>query len=85
MGSQAVLAVMAMAYLIIIIQTGLFFDPHGDNPVDLTQLVHLLLWLIPAVICLGMFLTLHRLSEHPKYLEKIDKTIAQLRDKLKKS
>jgi hypothetical protein len=77
-GLQAVLAVLACICGIVVIQFLLLFPQIGF----VNTLVHVLLWSLPILLCLGIAKMLQDIHDHPQSLEKIEKKITELKNKL---
>jgi hypothetical protein len=72
--------VIAILCIMFVLQTLLFVGPPGLP--DLRNLPVVLLWLIPALVCIGVIITLRQVHDWPAAVEKIDKRIAKLEEKL---
>jgi hypothetical protein len=53
------------------------------GPIELlTTLVFLLLWSIPVLLCVGVIKMLQDIRDHPQSVERLEKRITKLKDKL---
>jgi hypothetical protein len=77
-GFQAVFGILAFICCITAIQFSLLF---GQN-VLLNTLVYVLLWSLPILLCIGMFKTFQDIHDHPQSLERIEKKLTDLKNKL---
>lgn len=80
-GFQGVFAMIAILCMILALQSP-FFMNRDPEFFDLRGLGQLLLWFIPAFLCVAIVWSLQRVADYPKSLEKIDERIAKLRDRL---
>jgi len=80
-GFQAVFLMTAILCMILALQTAFFIKPP-DRMVDARELAQVLLWLLPALICIGIFLGLQKVADYPKSAEEIEQKIAKLKNKL---
>lgn len=81
-GFQAVMLLTAFISVICALQTLLFLKPPGEM-VDVRELVQVLLWLLLAVISIGIFLGFQRVADYPKSAQKLEERIEKLRNKLR--
>lgn len=77
-GFQAVLAILAFICGIVPINFLLFF---GQTDI-LNAFIFVLLWSLPILFCWGIVKMLQDIQGHPQSLEKIDKRITELKNKL---
>jgi hypothetical protein len=76
---------IAILCLMFAVQTGMFLHPEPyayDIFVDYRELAQILLWLIPALVCIGIAVSLQQIADHPKSMEKNERRIAKLKEKL---
>lgn len=79
-GFQGVFLMTAILCMIFALQTAFFIKPP-DQMVDARELAQVLLWLLPALICIGIFLGLQKVADYPKSAEEIEQKIAKLKNK----
>lgn len=80
-GFQGLFAIIAFGFLVLVFQEVLFVtvDPRL---ITIKQIGRFLLWLSPALVCMGFVWALQNVSDYPKSTEKLDERIAKLKDKL---
>jgi hypothetical protein len=80
-GFQGVFLMIAMVCTLFALQTAFFIKPPGEM-VDARGLAQVLLWFLPALLCIGVFVGLQRVADYPKSIEKINDRITTLKNKL---
>jgi membrane protein required for beta-lactamase induction len=81
-GLQAVFVVIAILCIMFVLQTLLFV---GLLDYLTSGLPVVLLWLIPALVCIGVIITLRHVHDWPAAVEKIDKRIPKLEEKFRET
>jgi len=83
-GFQGIFAVLGFLCLILAVQDFVFAVP---NPyvIEVRQILKLILWLLPALVCAGFFWMLQNESDYPKSIEKVEKKIEKLKSRLPKT
>jgi hypothetical protein len=75
---QALFATIAVICGVVALQISLLF---GET-VLLGNLVYVLIWFLPILLCVGIIKLLQDIRDHPKSLEKIETRITKLKKRL---
>jgi H+/gluconate symporter-like permease len=74
---------LVFAVLAVICAVFAWHDVILYESVDfLAALMRVLIWSLPVLLCVGIMKTLQDVREHPQSLERIEKRITKLKDKL---